>query len=479
MYKILAENFNSINYILKTDSWQPNKELKEQIENIWQIKLKEAKEKNKILTSNQKVRVKDFEIKNNKLILTLEPTTFKEFIGTRENKDMENTANILSIGAISITSDNYIILGTRSNNLEGEDQIHLCPAGYVDLGDLQGIGASIERSLLGELLEEVGTSEYKEAKPFALIDKEEIRQPMLVYILRLNKTKNEIIDSWNKLVKKEFKDLFFVENSKLNLNKLLENESEIRPHALGALKVYLEKLSDNKEIKKVYILGMDGNVIDNYNIKAECAGLALKETIEKYKNNEKTKEFYSKVYIETSGKNSLDQWKKAWELTMDNGFLEETEIKFRYLLEQKEKEVKMFPDAENFLKSLKENEKAVITTTVPIDKIEKIAHSTGLINYISLFLTRGGVYIVNNNEWEIIRIPGFDKGEKHYEYVLNYFNIRKEKLIAISSTKQDTKNAKDFGLTSIGIKHLFKDENILKNEGADLVLESFNEIKKD
>ncbi|RLE45141.1 hypothetical protein DRJ22_05035, partial [Candidatus Woesearchaeota archaeon] len=66
-------------------------------------------------------------------------------------------------------------------------------------------------------------------------------------------------------------------------------------------------------VKKLLIFGLDGNLLDNYSVKADCAGRALQEAVEEFSSIKKDVGFFSKIYVETSGMNCLKQFRIAFD----------------------------------------------------------------------------------------------------------------------------------------------------------------------
>lgn len=230
--------------------------------------------------------------------------------------------------------------------------------------------------------------------------------------------------------------------------------------------------------KKILVFGMDGNVLDNYSIKASCAGKAMQKNAQSSLEIYKEVKFYSDIYLETSGMNSLKQFNIAYERItskdkITNQILQSTEIDFRRFLREEDKKTKMFDDVKRFLETNKGKFVFTITTTVPISKIQELAQITKLDQYMNMICARDGVWI----DGSIMEFSDFDKGPQHYDYILEYFNIKKEDLIAVSSTKADINNALEFGISSIAVEHIF-DEKELKKLNPDYIVKDFINLNK-
>jgi phosphoglycolate phosphatase-like HAD superfamily hydrolase len=226
---------------------------------------------------------------------------------------------------------------------------------------------------------------------------------------------------------------------------------------------------------KTIVFGMDGNVLDNYSVKANSAGESLVHNAKAFFQIEKPVSFFADIYVETSGKNSLEQFRIAYErigvTNVANEVLEKTEKDFRSVLQASLEQSKVFPDAQRFLQRAKGKYRFAITTTVPVHDIEPIVKSSGLGVYIDVVCARHG-YFENGIVHEV---AGLDKGWAHYNLLLEKYNLTKNDLVAVSSTKQDIQNAKDFGIRSIAVGHIFSVEE-LQQTGADEVLLSFDEL---
>ena len=227
----------------------------------------------------------------------------------------------------------------------------------------------------------------------------------------------------------------------------------------------------------VLVFGMDGNILDNYPIKARCAGKALQKNVFEVLRVRKSIEFFSKIYIETSGMNSLKQFEIAFK-RLDNKVIPKkvllkTEKDFRKLLVNEERNIKIFEKARLFFQKYKEKYYFAITTTVPVRKIAKIVKLTKMDRYFGVVCARDGVW--DNGKIRIIK--GFDKGKQHYDFLIKRFNSSKKKLIAVSSTKSDILNAKSNKVTSIATKQIL-DKRTLIGLSPDYIISDFGELDK-
>ncbi len=238
---VLAEGFSAVRVELQQERFSVSSDLQDKIEQIWQEQSKRAPAKGQELTNNQICRIKHQCVKDSILYLDLQPTDYRHFVGLRHILDAANCANPISVGGITITDDDYIVLGRKGRKVElGAGQVHIVPSGYVDLDDVAGRGGGVGFALARELAEETGSGIYK---PIALIDKKDMRQPMLVYKVRMPFKKAEV-EAMFDTVEREFSELLFYKNTAEGVaNALAERGEELRSHARGALTCYLRRFS--------------------------------------------------------------------------------------------------------------------------------------------------------------------------------------------------------------------------------------------
>ena len=232
---------------------------------------------------------------------------------------------------------------------------------------------------------------------------------------------------------------------------------------------------------RILVLGMDGNVLDSHKVKYQCAGRALLVAVRKFAGIEKDVKVFEDIYIETAGKNSLVQFEIAYRRVTNQDpsreLLEYTERIFRRCLAEKEVGVNIFPDTLAFFKKFNSKYPLIITTTVPINRIPIIFQHTHLADYINMGLARGGAYIYQQGIWRVEKIPAFDKGRAHFDYICHYYNVNHDALVAINSSTADIEYAKEYGIISIGVEHIF-DEQTLQSAGADYTVKDFYELMR-
>lgn len=154
---------------------------------------------------------------------------------------------------------------------------------------------------------------------------------------------------------------------------------------------------------EIFVCGLDGNLLDNYNLKSNSAGIALQENLIGFAKRSISIKEGKDYYLTTSGQNSLKQWESAYLYFTGRpiapvGFVQAIEKRFRDLLQQKIKEIKLYEDAQSFLKEQKGKADIFVTTTVPLATIPQICEAIGLNNLVTEILARGGCLQSRKND---------------------------------------------------------------------------------
>ena len=247
--QILATGFKAVeissdNFIREMQKFSVEKE--SEIQKIWN----EQKRKiGKNLLNGSLASVSDFRIKDRMLELLLRKTDYRAYVGTR-NRAYINTDNPpidenrpfpLSFGAITITEDNFIVLGMIEGKEFYRKKVHIVPSGYLD-PDTDFIQAetrerrlSIEMLILKELYEELRIETYTAKKYLALIHDLQM-QPMIAVRLEIPFTKKEMEQIAR--INFEHSRLVYIENTK-NAMKEAFRKYEFTPHALSAILSHL------------------------------------------------------------------------------------------------------------------------------------------------------------------------------------------------------------------------------------------------
>lgn len=127
------------------------------IEQNWTNLIKTKTVSNKYLYNGIVYSLKEYNYNNDILTLKIQPTDYKSYLGTNISnidliKNKNHLANILAACVVTITKDNYCVIGKRSNKLaEGSTQWHI-------------IGGTIEPK--------TNTQIYQPEHPYELIIKE-------------------------------------------------------------------------------------------------------------------------------------------------------------------------------------------------------------------------------------------------------------------------------------------------------------------
>ncbi|NMC51486.1 hypothetical protein GYA54_02010 [Candidatus Kuenenbacteria bacterium] len=215
--------------------------------------------------------------------------------------------------------------------------------------------------------------------------------------------------------------------------------------------------------KKVLIFGLDGNVLNNYSLKARCAGQSLSTNAGHFFNIKKSIGYFAQLYLESSGQNSLDQFRLAYQQIarpelITNKILIKTEKDYRANLFKIENKFKIFIDVKKFLEKNKNKYYFTITTAVPVGDIARLDKKLRLSKYFTLICARGGALY----QGRLIKISNFDKGKKHFDYILKTFKATKNKIIAVSSARKDITNALDHGIISVALPKIFSRKSLLQ-----------------
>ena len=180
-----------------------------------------------------------------RLELVLRKSDYKTYVGTRKERfintdDMsmdENYSLPISMGAVTITSDDFIVLGLRSETEAHRDKLAVVPSGYFDpsvhyIRTEAGKILSIEVLILSELYEELGIQTYSSKIYLALI--QDI-QPMIAMKLEIPYTKREM----EQIAKINFEHskFIYIENTVEAVEKALI-KYEFTPHTLATLRCH-------------------------------------------------------------------------------------------------------------------------------------------------------------------------------------------------------------------------------------------------
>lgn len=178
-----------------------------EIERLWKDALISERKKGVHLFSGNLYRLIGFRHLDRKLILSVGPTSYKEYYGTNLHHPEwykqfgdQCLANPLGVSACLETLDKKILLALRSKRVaEHQGQIHVIPAGQ--LSPSRGMKRQHLKTpdafahILKEMREELGAIEESNIKSFVctgLIRNKENRKPELVFSIRLKQKLEEL-----------------------------------------------------------------------------------------------------------------------------------------------------------------------------------------------------------------------------------------------------------------------------------------------
>lgn len=183
------------------------------------------------------------------VVVFVSPISYEEFLAG-ESEGL-NAPSPFSIGALTFTSDGYLVLGERSQAVGTEaGKIHLVPAGYLEWSHVKnwrraGVREPHERALKSELYEELGVRRYLEAKPLGIVNRFLLDNPMLIFLLNLSYTKDSLLAAWEKRSRQnsEHAGLIFVKKGKLE-GFQDDWQQNFTDHLRGALFIHTYQTKD-------------------------------------------------------------------------------------------------------------------------------------------------------------------------------------------------------------------------------------------
>ncbi len=165
-----------------------NEQIDRQIEQTWQAQVLAAKEHGRRLYNGRLARLIGYAHHGKKLHLNLGPVTFKEFLGTnltdaslRYLHGTEVLADALGVSAAIVSSDSYVLLGRRS------EQVAFHAGKLHPLGGILELDEKAQPDpfevIEAELVEEAGIerSVIRETVCLGLVRDKQIVQPELIF----------------------------------------------------------------------------------------------------------------------------------------------------------------------------------------------------------------------------------------------------------------------------------------------------------
>lgn len=195
--------------------------------------------------SDQLINAQDIlaNIDHNMVEIIIKPTSYTTFLSSEWRFGI-NSPSPLSVGALTFTSDDYLVLGQRSQTVGTEpEQIHIIPAGYMQWSDVTGSKIWREPhqyTLARELQQELGIRQYAESKVMGIINRWTVNNPMIVAILRLTQSKDRLQTLWQKRQEKlneEHQGLVFCKSEDI-IPWREEHKMSLTEHLHSALLLY-------------------------------------------------------------------------------------------------------------------------------------------------------------------------------------------------------------------------------------------------
>ena len=156
----------------------------------------------------------------------------------------ENNSNVLSAGCISITSDNYIVLGKRRSDLAVDPGKITIPSGMADNFDItKNNKVDLFGCIKREIKEEIGVNsdEIKKLTGIALFQKPKNQGMFITFFGLIDLLFSKIVRRKND---GELIELIKIDNSETVIIKILENKDyNLTSVAINSLKIYLELFS--------------------------------------------------------------------------------------------------------------------------------------------------------------------------------------------------------------------------------------------
>lgn len=176
------------------------------------------------------------------VLVVVNSTSYGCFL-SKESQGLE-APSPLSVGALTFSSDGFLVLGQRSQNVGTEKgKIHLIPAGYMewrDVGNLTGLYKDPhEHTLKRELYEELGIRRYLDARVLGIINRDSLDNPMIIFLLKLPHSKSRLLRIREKkqATQTEHANLIFIKKGEIE--DFCDDQAEkLTDHLKGALLFY-------------------------------------------------------------------------------------------------------------------------------------------------------------------------------------------------------------------------------------------------
>jgi len=224
-------DFNKERYQRKQNS-EFQKEIEEFIETNWSLKSAQ----NPKLYNASKFRLHDFTVDSNRVVIQVGLTSYKELLGTHyhpkveeltQDQNWELMSNCMGVGAIALTSDNFVILQKRAAwTGEYPDKIdrpggHPEPANVVPEFTNQAVLTEIFKSPQEELRDEVNIRLEQQSSPRLLgvvRDLEHGGRVALDFLIDVDLSQPEVLAQYrsgNQTEADESSELIFIQKDKI------------------------------------------------------------------------------------------------------------------------------------------------------------------------------------------------------------------------------------------------------------------------
>lgn len=193
--------------------------------------------KKPIIFDGKLFHVKRQEFLLSQLIFHTCKSSFKEWVGTKDNKfkllfGQNRVVRPLSVGTMIITSDDRWIIGRRQKTYDFEGQYTLL-AGYMSPDkDIVNSKPDPFIAIKREIEEETGISKDQDIRTIKCLGVDGTNQPYLAFTTQLRLSHNEMISK--KPAEKEFRKLEGYQHDKKTLKDFIVSKyKEMTPHTLS------------------------------------------------------------------------------------------------------------------------------------------------------------------------------------------------------------------------------------------------------
>jgi hypothetical protein len=229
---------------IEKEPFDPGPELAALIAAEWITRLREAEEKGSELFDGALVRLASWSEKRGRLRLKLQPTTYREYIGTNLRAPTlppERRADPLGNSALVRTADGKIILGRRSDKVfRYPNWIH-CIGGHIEpQNHIEGDRLDTFAAIIDEVTEElnVGREHVTEVVCCGLVRDAVTRQPEQLFTVQVSVRAAEL-----RPVGQEHSELIAVVDGPAEIKKFLSDCGEtIAPVARACIYAHMERL---------------------------------------------------------------------------------------------------------------------------------------------------------------------------------------------------------------------------------------------